>query len=220
MKKVNIKKLFGGIKIPICFAAICALLLSQNVVNARETYTTVENQNLTVLAETLLGPGVTIAPDTGSTYGNSQQIGIFSNLVSEVVGFTNGVILSTGNIASGASITNSVSNNLGSTYNFSEGDRDVENEFPVFNDTMDTAYIVLHVVPSNSTINIPFMFASEEFFFDTFDYSQPSLVDYESISDRFAFFLEPGVVNSSPSSVHFTNNIAKLPTGITYLKIK
>ena len=113
-------------------AAALALALAfgpQTLVAQRTTYATQETKSLATLSERLLGPGVIIAPsapEAGSTSGNQAQIGLFSGLVSDVVPFTNGVLLSTGNIASGASITNASLDVSGTPFNDSIGDMDIE----------------------------------------------------------------------------------------------
>ena len=129
--------------------ALALVIAPGDLVAQRTTYATQETKLLSVLSDKLLGPGVIIAPsapEAGSTYGNQAQIGLFSGLISDVVPFTNGVILSTGNIASGASITNESLSTAGSPFNDSIGDVDVNNLFgSVYGGTWDAVNVVLHV---------------------------------------------------------------------------
>ena len=66
------------------------------------------NSDMTFIAQELMGRGVSVSPYgkfVGTTSGD--QIGWYSNLTSEVVShFTNGVILSTGDIIQGPEYTN------------------------------------------------------------------------------------------------------------------
>jgi uncharacterized repeat protein (TIGR01451 family) len=186
----------------MCFAVAGVLLT-----NFTFAYEVAKTQDIDLVTDILLGPGMELTPEKGDTYGNDAQIGTFSNLYTEVVSFTNGLLLSTGDIGDGFSLTNEVSDAQGVAFSGSSGDSDIENLFSRIEDSYDAAHVILHVIPQNRTINIPFLFASEEYFLEADTYDEPDSYD---ISDAFAFFLSEGIRTGN-----FTSNIATLPNGET-----
>ena len=156
-----------------------------------------------LLTGMLIGSGVARHPvGTRIDEASPAQVGIFSNLVAKAVpAFTNGVILSTGKII--ANMVDGVAwpTNTQSTFEATEDsvqwghgtDSDLDGYFDdVF---YDPAGIVLFVQPSHETINIPFLMASEEFYYpfhvsDTPGPDLPTLEEYGVKSDKFAFFLK------------------------------
>lgn len=164
-----------------------------------KTYTTVESQNFKLITDTMLGPGFAANPSGKIVGGNATcQIGVFSNLVAKCIPtFTNGVVLSTGDIAHGASLTNRVANDDGEDlYETGYGldhDADLEGYFNEDEDGFrDCIGLILYLKPKNATINIPFVMASEEFFYQkggTPVSSKPDQNSYESGRDKFAFLL-------------------------------
>ena len=197
------------------------------------------------LSDSLVGRGLSIVP-TGTTFGNVAQVGMFDNLISEHIPFTNGIIISTGQITSGAGVLTNTTcvKDYGhevETFDTWTTDPDLAAATPELGGTVldrmnalyDAAGIVLYVTPSNKTINIPFAFASEEFFYQgsrPYLYNRPSLADYR-YSDAFAFFVSEGVLEpyfytyteGSGSMAYektetwmeydMTNNISVLPSG-------
>ena len=146
------------------------------------------------LVDMLVGPGVALHPSGNKIPSTKDvQIGVFSNLVAKVIpSFTNGVILSTGKIDQGASLTNESPNfywDDEDQVDLDAGDEDL-NEY--FHDEVlaNPAGIVLYIQPTNTTINIPFVMASEEFFYRANDVDSPTLEEYKDYSDKFAFFLK------------------------------
>ena len=200
------------------------------------TYTATQCQDYNLLTEMLIGPGVARHPNGAKIPQTSNvQIGVFSNLVAQVIpSFTNGVILSTGKITDGPSLTNE-----SATFGWAdeaiqvipEYDTDLNAYFTkdTENPTMlsDPAGIVLYIQPKNKTLNIPFVMASEEFYYEyteTPSRDLPTQESYEQYSDKFAFFLEELGDASDPMTYDasgnvrdnvesMTNNIAKLPDG-------
>ena len=106
----------------------CAVALALGFGSPAKAYETMSQTNISPLAQVLLGSGIALAPQEGTTFGNNAQIGLFSNLVSAVVPFTNGVILSTGNIGAGYSLSNNAYNTQGTLFG-GPGDPDIQNEF-------------------------------------------------------------------------------------------
>lgn len=215
----------------LALASACSL---STVYAAHErSYITGRNDDVQWLSGELLGPGVAVEP-YGTLVGTTKraQIGWFSNFVSEVaLQFPNGVVLSTGQIEQGASVTNwSNCTSWGedesmNTNTQEDRDLDLARGTGVEVDELnDVAGFVLYVVPSNKTINIPFMMASEEFFYP-YDYEEPSYnvpcdaETYADHSDKFAFFLKKGKIEVSSRdearNMGFTaaDDIARLPDG-------
>ena len=196
------------------------------------SYTTGENSAPEWLSSELLGQGVSVEP-YGALVGSTKeaQVGWFSNLVSEVTScFTNGVILSTGNISHGAFVTNySNCTSWGDDENMNSGttagrDKDLARSYGISEgDLCDVAGLVLYVVPQNKTINIPFMMASEEFFYpfddeEVANYKVPyDSYTYADYSDKFAFFLKKGKIATGADArdmgFYAADDIARLPDG-------
>ena len=147
--------------------------------------------------------------------------------------FTNGVVLSTGYADRGASLTNQAysSGLLQEAWENGIGDVDLAEYFnydPNF--VIDAAGIVFYITPSNRTINIPIMVASEEYFnHSDRSYERPTLEEYRDYNDCFAIFASTNYpyevygadlrtfVTSFSTQGAFTkevaDNIAKLPNG-------
>ena len=201
------------------------------------TYSVTQSQgDYELITDMLIGPGVALRP-SGHKIDQTQhyQIGIFSNLVAQVIpSFTNGVILSTGIITDGPSLENedpgkSWDDEGISLQPCSDGDiNDYFKESLLQNDLYDPAGLVLYIQPKNKTINIPFVMASEEFYLGAYTPDSPSQESYEDYSDKFAFFLQElgtasecldaeGNVTASAmqksEEMLMTNNIARLRLG-------
>ena len=199
------------------------------------TYTTKQCEDYELITDMLIGKGVALHPSGWKIDGTHEtQIGVFSNLVAKAVpAFTNGVLLSTGRVIDGPSLSNTVPNmkypddarhTVGSV-----ADDDINGYFE--KDLNDPAGIVLYIQPKNKTINIPFFMASEEFFHQTtylYQYESPTQNYYQKYSDRFAFFLQEIASADDPHAAFGKSidgnmpmtdssgnwiNIAKLPDG-------
>ena len=196
------------------------------------TYTATQCQDYNLLTEMLIDPTSVERHPSGAKIPqtSSVQIGVFSNLVAQVIPtFTNGVILSTGKITDGSSLSNT-----SARYKWADDalpdlgyDADLNGYFGKARS--DPAGLVLYVQPRNKTLNIPFVMASEEFYRPRKTWmvpsvDLPSLDDYKTYSDKFAFFLEEIADASDPSAydpagnivdvgASMTRNIAKLPDG-------
>ena len=221
----------------LLFGAMLSCLAMSVFAAHDSSYKVGTSTDMRFLAQELMGRGVSVSPYgrlVGTTAGD--QIGWFSNLTCEAVSsFTNGVILSTGGITQGPGLSNtSVSRSWDSAevINFQsieDWDADLENACYTdeygYPESQDVAGIVLYVTPSNSTINIPFLMASEEFFHpyggETPRYRVPSSIEaYRRNSDKFAFFLKKGEVVGAgdPNDFRYMDfsaedNIARLPDG-------
>ena len=189
------------------------------------SYTTVEYKAPKQITDMIIGPGVAVHP-TGwkLTDTLNSQIGLYSNLTAQALStFTNGIILSTGNIGYGNSVTNfSSSEELPGevAHPFSPGepritDPDLDNLFG--GKFYDPAGFVLYIQPKNKTINIPFIMASEEFYFDSVNTNEYASEDYMDGFDRFAFFFHEVPLdengNVADDKLPMTHNIALLPDG-------
>ncbi|MBO7206887.1 MAG: DUF11 domain-containing protein, partial [Kiritimatiellae bacterium] len=210
------------------------------------TYTTTPcPDDVKIITEMLIGSGIALHPSGDIIKEtHSAQVGIYSNLVCKserLSSFTNGVILSTGFIEQGPSMTNQFPDTYWEDEDVVYGlgtDRDLDEYFNV--KLNDPAGIVLYIQPNNQTINIPFFMASEEFYYQEnqpYKASLPTLESYGDYSDKFAFFLKElgtadevldsnGQVKDDISSSMVTNainnsrwNIAKLPDKITNVEI-
>lgn len=237
--------------------SIALLFAFSSVYAAHEhSYATGSKTNVQWLANELLGPGVAKTP-YGALVGSTAdtQVGWFSNLVSDVTSqfMTNGVILSNGKIEHGASITNFSNRGF---FNVTENDEAINGSitggpdydvdlFNAFSDLIcdynpmadknwlgDAAGLVFYVVPSNKTINIPYMMASAEFFYP-FENETPANYNvpydpesYAAYADKFAIFVrertaEDGELTDSETDrgkvrdmkFNAAHNIARLPDG-------
>ena len=209
-----------------------AILLSLNAEVFTQTYTVHDNLDPKLITEMLVGPGVALHPygkKVKQTY--DVQIGVFSNLVAKAIpSFTNGVILSTGKIEQGNSVSNSSAIAKWKDEDLVDSDEDDGDEDinAYFGERLaNPAGIILYIQPRNRTINIPFVMASEEFYYEYLDEPSvdlPTLEDYQDYSDKFAFFLEEladatnslaydadGKVIDNDAPMDW--NIAKLPNG-------
>ena len=201
---------------------------SLNAETFAKTYSATQCQDYELITDMLIGRGVTRRPNgLKIPQTSSVQVGVFSNMVAKVIpSFTNGVILSTGKITDGSSISN-----MSATCEWPDDalpdlgrDADLDRYFgePLSN----PAGIVLYIRPKNTTINIPFVMASEEFYYEYWDTPSvdlPTQKYYEQYSDKFAFFLkeladdtpdaydDAGNVKDDDSPMEI--NIATLPDG-------
>ena len=179
-------------------AAVAALPLEAEVFSS--TYETVQaHDNYDQITDMLIGSGVARRPNGLRIDGTRDfQVGVYSNLVAQAaLDFTNGVVISTGLISDGPSLTNTLAKKKWSDEGVSLSPRDESDLAGYFSGLLgasrhfyDTAGIILYVQPTNKTINIPFLMASEEFFYGASNTNTPTLAKYSSNSDKFAFFLK------------------------------
>ena len=125
--------------------------------------------------------------------------------------FPEGIVLSTGKCEDGVGSTNE--NRTTPSFASQNGTRDVDLSAYYGRDLDDVSGILLYVIPSNHTINIPLVVASTEYFHYSQTHAPSSLppqfwtrekASYDSYNDCFAFFVAAGHTN------RFTRNIAKL----------
>ena len=159
------------------------------------TYTATQCQDYNLLTEMLIGPGVARHPSGAKIpQTSSVQIGVFSNLVAQAIPtFTNGVVLSTGKITDGSSVSNTSAKYKWADEALPDLGQDADLNAYFGEDLSDPAGLVLYVQPRNKTLNIPFVMASEEFYHEMWEAPSadlPTLDDYRAYSDKFAFFLE------------------------------
>ena len=219
--------------------ALAASITSLHAEVFTQTYTTTQCEDYELITQMLIGPGVARKP-VGALIPQtkSYQVGVFSNLVAAVIPtFTNGVILTTGRIDQGASLTNEYSDAYWEGeavwpygYPTEYGpDTDLYN-YNEWGDLYDQAGIVLYIQPKNKTINIPFVMASEEYYYDSDSPEYPDQDEYETYSDKFVFFLkeigeatDPSIYDAEGNIIDdglpMTENIAKLPDGIGDVEI-
>ena len=218
---------------------LAAAVLPLNAEVFTSTYEVTSNiTDYELISDMLIGPsvarhpkGALVSKPNGEEITTGDQVGVFSNLVASVIpSFTNGVILSTGFVTDGPSLTNTEMyayfDQEAIHYTWDDKTDPDLNNFGggVF---LDPAGIILYIQPRNKTINIPFVMASEEFYYEFMDAPSvdlPTQETYEQYSDKFAFFIKE-IGDVSDSSIYdangnviddnspMTNNIAKLPDG-------
>ncbi|MEZ4801040.1 MAG: HYR domain-containing protein, partial [Flavobacteriales bacterium] len=157
-----------------------------------------ENASNAAMSNLIQGNGVVISNFT-VTSGANEQVSSFTNTAAagNPIDLVNGLLLSTGrgNTAVGPNNTGSQSRNNGFTYN----DPDITAIVP--NATFDVVVVEFDVVPLCDTMQLSFVFGSDE-------YAEYTCADF---NDAFAFFVSgPGI--SGP----YTNgaeNFAQLPDG-------
>ena len=216
----------------VVLSAAFALNLDAEVFDS--TYTTTQSLDYELITDLLIGPGVARHPSGAKIpQTSSVQVGIYSNLVTReerVSSFTNGVVISTGKIADGSSLVNveAAKQWADDELPYLGTDADLDS---YFGETLSNpAGIVLYVQPRNTTLNIPFVMASEEFFCGSDSVDSPTQESYEQFSDKFAFFLkeigesaDPSIYDASGNVIDdgspMTENIAKLPDGIGDVEI-
>ena len=141
----------------------------------------------TALAQALVGAGVTISNVTYA--GANRAAGKFTSS-SNILGFTNGIVLSSG------SVRNVIGPNCvdGMTVDNGEpGDADLDTIVGAGNITNDAAVLQFDFVPTSSSISFQYVFASEEYNDFVFQFN-----------DVFGFFLTDTTTNT-------TTNIALIP---------
>ncbi|MGN0854782.1 MAG: MBG domain-containing protein [Kiritimatiellia bacterium] len=203
-----------------------AMAMAAYAENFTKTYEVTECQDYDLITRMLVGESVALQPSGVKIPQTSNvQIGVFSNLVAQVIpSFTNGVILSTGKITDGPSTSNTDSakswpDDALPSLGF---DSDMSNYFA--EDLADPAGIILYVQPKNRTLNIPFVMASEEYYYYSDSVDSPTLEEYELYSDKFAFFIkelgdasDPTLFDENHNVIDdgspMTENLAKLPNG-------
>ncbi|MEM0996795.1 MAG: choice-of-anchor L domain-containing protein [Bacteroidota bacterium] len=166
---------------------------------------TVPNTNATQLVNTLIGPGVFVSNITSTFAPNS--VGTFTSNGSNI-GINNGVILTSGSVANAPGPNNQAG---ATTANGSPGDPDL-NAITTPNPTFDAAILEFDLVATCDTIQISYVFASEEY---------PEFV-CSSFNDVFAFFISgPGIVgqqnialipgSTTPVAINTVNNFTGIP---------
>lgn len=220
-------------KFSLVFCALFAVF-GANAEIFSSTYKTKGVSDTELITKMIIGEGVSLKPggDTLAQSGSkATQIGIFSNLNAQVISsFTNGVILSTGKIDADGSLENksSIATTLPGRADDSEKlndssipeDSDLRNLFPT-GYLCNFASITLYIKPKNTTLNIPFVFASEHFFLGENNWDYPELDAYRDYSDKFAVFLQElgdeadVIINGTVQDPRATmvDNIAVLPDG-------
>jgi hypothetical protein len=143
----------------------------------------------TALAQSLVGQGVTVSNVTVT--GPLRAIGNFTSS-SNIIGFTNGVVLSTG------SVRNVVGPNCSGAIdgeNGFPGDTDLDNLLGTGQSTNDAAVLEFDFVPTSAAVSFQYVFSSDEYNEFVFQFN-----------DVFGFFLNG-------------NNIALIPGTMTPVAI-
>ena len=141
----------------------------------------------TALAQSLVGTGVAISNVTYT--GAKRAAGMFTSSAN-VLGFTNGVVLSSG---SARNVAGPNCEDGMSVDNGEPGDADLDTIVGEGNITNDAAVLQFDFVPTSSTISFQYVFASEEYNDYVFQFN-----------DVFGFFLTDTTTNT-------TSNIALVP---------
>ena len=185
----------SNLKSHISYLIICLvflfLLLGFNSANAQLNF----NNGLTAqqLAQVLAGPGVTISNATFNC--DSLAIGSFSG--SSSIGFSNGILLTSGTTAISSPNTNSGS---AGACNSTPGDSQLD---PLAGaTTYDACALEFDIIPLCDTVSFNYSFGSDEY---------PEFVN-SGYNDAFAFFISGPGITGQP-------NIAQLPGTTTYVTI-
>lgn len=167
------------------------LFLSNNRVNAQLTF----NNGLTAqaIAQMLAGPGVTISNATLNCAASG--IGSFSGTSS--IGFTSGILLTTGSTA--VASPNTSSSSAGACNN-TPGDPQLNSLAGAT--TYDACALEFDIIPLCDTLTFKYVFGSEEY---------PEYVN-SGYNDAFAFYVSGPGITGQP-------NIAKLPGTSTFVTI-
>lgn len=185
MNKHNkISHLTSNISHLIGFVSIL-LFIGINSASAQLTFN--NSSTAQQLAELLAGPSITVSNATINCATNG--IGSFSGTSS--VGFTNGVLLTSGSTS--VASPNSSSNSAG-TCNSTPGDTQLNTLIGAT--TFDACALEFDIIPICDTLKFNFVFGSEEY---------PEFVN-ANVNDPFAFFISGPGITGQP-------NIAVLPNG-------
>jgi hypothetical protein len=147
------------------------------------------------LANQLVGGGVQIS--NVKYTGAAVAAGTFHS-TSNIIGFTDGIILSTGSIRSvaGSNCTSGIAG-----FNFTAGDPDLTAILGAGHTTNDAAVLEFDFIPKTSTLTFSYVFASDEY--NEF---------VGSFNDVFAFFVNqiniallPGITPPTPVSINNVN---------------
>lgn len=155
------------------FAVAAAVLAGGNAFAV--TTTDMSTQTAAQLAQTFVGPGVTIS--NVQYTGAPVAAGSFTGGVADGLGIASGIILSTGNVASavGPNIDDAVT-----TENGQPGDASLQALLPVGQTSLDATVLEFDFVPTSNRIAFRYVFASDE-------YNEFVGQDY---NDIFAFFVD------------------------------
>ncbi|MFZ3371915.1 MAG: choice-of-anchor L domain-containing protein, partial [Desulfitobacteriaceae bacterium] len=145
--------------------------------------TDLTSTNAQSLVESLVGASIPVSNITFT--GASTAAGAF-NTTNNIIGFQNGIVLSTGNIHNvpGPNVSDSISANNGSG-----GDSDLDSLIPGYT-TKDATTLQFDFIPNNDNISFQYVFASDEY--NEFVNS--------SYNDVFGFFLNGQNVAKLPGS--------------------
>ncbi|MES2590353.1 MAG: choice-of-anchor L domain-containing protein [Bacteroidota bacterium] len=169
-----------------CFTGVL-IFFGFNTAYAQLTFN--NGQTASQLAQMLAGPGVTVSNATFNCAANA--IGSFTGPSS--IGFTNGVILTTGDISVASPNTNSGS---AQACNNTPGDPQLASN------TDDACALEFDIIPLCDTLKFNYVFGSEEY---------PEWVG-TPFNDAFAFYISGPGITGQP-------NIAKIPGTNTFVTI-
>jgi hypothetical protein len=155
----------------------------------------------TALAQSLVGQGVTVSNVTVT--GSPRAIGNFTSS-SNIIGFTNGIVLSTGSVrnVAGPNCSSQIDGENGFP-----GDTDLDNLLGADQTTNDAAILEFDFVPTSSAVSFQYVFSSDEYNEFVFQFN-----------DVFGFFLNgtnialiPGT--QTPVAINNVNGGNPLGTG-------
>ena len=175
--------------------SICVVLILSASFTASAQYSAVSGASAQAIIDQIEGTGLTIS-NFVVTAGATNQYGTFAYTSDNVLGLDSGLCVTSGSV--GEAIGPNVSSGW-SYYNDDYTDADLAIIEPLA--VYDACVIEFDVVPKCDTLQIDFVFASEE-------YNEYVCSDF---NDAFAFFVSGPGINGS-----YTNgaeNFAKLPDG-------
>jgi hypothetical protein len=162
----------AGVSVGITVLALGAVAAPSHAVSATIDLTDPLVQTATQVAQSLVGPGVTIANVTHT--GAPQSAGTFTGGALSV-GFDAGVVLSSGRIADAVGPTNDSTSTTGEMAQLGDGDLTSLSGF----DTNDASVLEFDFTPNGDTVYFRYVFSSEE-------YNEFVNTQY---NDTFAFFV-------------------------------
>ena len=180
-------------------------------------FTPIPTNDASELTAVVLGPGVSVTMRNAfSARSDSHQLGVVYDVDEPILPFTNGIMLTSGIVEESHASSNLITYDEGEVHVTGvdlHGDDDLEAMFGML--TADAAGLELTVVPSNSTLNLRYVMASEYYFLwrmagEDYYWNPPGYSDADIRRDGigvFAILLGDGAV----PGVH--TNIALTPDG-------
>lgn len=213
-KRVNLLNITTILNFRICFnksymkiklhslLSLLTILMIGLVNDSKAQITVAGNQTATILAQTLVGAGVTISNPTMNCPGNANGTFVVTPPNTTNLGLQGGIILTSGTAQTNGAIQGANGPALGpSTSNNTAGDADLTTL--IGGATFDGCILEFDFVPLGDSVKFDYVFGSTEY---------PSFT-CSNFNDVFGFFISgPGIVGPFSNS---SQNIALVPGSTT-----